>query len=193
MTEKPTCTEIKGFMAEALAADEPRPCPVLEAHLRDCPACRADYEESLAVLGSLRAERGPDPVVPDALWAGIEARLDHRPQETPRRPAAASDGHLGLALAQYAYVILLGIGLWVALVNGQPLFTEAALKCQCLPDNWLILEYGLFILFFALGGFVAILAAPILIHAEAGDGQSLPLWKRWLRQLTGTLRLMACC
>lgn len=192
MIEKPSCTDIKGFMAEALSADVPRPCAVLDAHLRDCPACRAEYDASLALLGRLREAAGSDPVVPDALWNDIERRLDDQPQELPRRLAAASESQLGLALAQYAYIVLLGMGIWVSLAMGQPFFTEVAMKCQWLPDNWLVLEYGLFILFFSLGGFVAILAAPILIHAETGADQGLTVWRRWCHALTGTLRLMAC-
>ncbi len=192
MTEKLSCVDARGFMADALSADIPRPCAVLEAHLRDCPACRAEYDASLEVLGRLREAAGPDPAVPDELWETLERRLADQPQEAPRRMAAASDSQLGLALAQYAYIVLLGMGIWVALVMGQPLFTELAMKCRWLSDHWLILEYGLFILFFSLGGFVAILAAPILIHVETCATQDLPLWKRWYHAMAGTLRLMAC-
>jgi len=192
MTENLSCVDARGFMVDALSADIPRPCAALEAHLQECPACRAEYDGSLELLGRLRATAGPDPAVPDELWETLERRLSDQPQEVPRRMAATSDSQLGLALAQYAYIVLLGMGIWVSLVMGQPLFTEAAMKCRWLSDNWLILEYGLFILFFSLGGFVAILAAPILIHVETCSTQDLPLWKRWYHAMAGTLRLMAC-
>lgn len=192
MTEKLSCADARGFMADTLSVDVPRPCAVLEAHLRDCPNCRAEYDASLELLGRLRETAGPDPAVPDELWETLERRLADQPQEPPRRMVAASDSQLGLALAQYAYIVLVGMGIWVSLVMGQPLFTEVALKYRWLSDNWLILEYGLFILFFSLGGFVAILAAPILIHVETCPTQDLSLWKRWYHAMAGTLRLMAC-
>jgi predicted anti-sigma-YlaC factor YlaD len=80
-----------------------------ELHLRQCPSCRAEYEQVRLGMGIL--EHLPPVQAPEAIWASIEAALENRLRSRPavfQRPSAkrwrwAFSATIVLPLAGAAY------------------------------------------------------------------------------------------
>lgn len=190
MNGKIPCDEARWLMSEALSEFPPKPNDALLGHLAQCGECRDAYQELSSTLGDLK-EASFETKKPTArLWETIEARLAETPQEQPRFiPVLSSRDVL---MAQYSYLVLLGSILFYALVHGQPLFLEVMSFYGISVSNWVLVEYGLLVLFLGLGGFTAMLAVPILVHAEFGKSQGKSLLSRLISMFSGNIRLIAC-
>lgn len=132
---------LAGYALEALSGDEARE---VERHLPTCAECRrtlADYRHVTQELGHLVPPR----VAPSHLEADLRARLaaarvSTRPARLTRLP-----GWQPLALAA-AFVMVLGLGLWVALsgtlsqrtsdrLAESILSSEDAVRVAMVPDD----------------------------------------------------------
>jgi anti-sigma factor RsiW len=173
-------------MTEAFAQYPPAPPAELAEHLAHCPHCREEFAQLEQTLQQVQAVREPDSALPDDLWAKLDSRLDTVVQEP--LPSAEPWPLKTRLMAEYAYLTLLGICLWGMLTNLQPYFLQALEQAGIPVSEAFLAEYGVFLLFFAFGGLIAMIATPIL----AGNASAKAPIRRWLAFTQGSLRLLAC-
>ncbi|NLI76842.1 MAG: zf-HC2 domain-containing protein [Candidatus Riflebacteria bacterium] len=157
-------------------------------------------QEGGALPGSPAASTS-DRVLLARLWTAVERRVRQTPQEVPPRrasPAAAGEPaepvplSLGWRLVNYSYLLVLAICLYAGLASWQPHFLEVAGLVGLPVDSWLVAEYGIFLLFYAVGGFTALLAAPLLIKGK-DDPHPFVAWVgRQFGLLAGRMGVLAC-
>jgi anti-sigma factor RsiW len=81
MTHEEASELIASFALDAVEPDE---SGQIEAHLADCPRCRAELDAHREVAAALGNSVEP---LPEGLWSGISSRLPERPdEETPPMP-----------------------------------------------------------------------------------------------------------
>ncbi|MBF0501869.1 MAG: hypothetical protein HQM09_17155 [Candidatus Riflebacteria bacterium] len=186
-----SCDHAKWLMSEVFSTGISGDNDSLMRHLDACAACKREYEEISSSLTTIRSIRKIDPVPSPLFEEALEKRIVDVQQESPVL-LQIDLSTKQLLIAQYTYVTLLGIGLWISLAYGQPLFLQLTSWSGFSSPEWFSSEYGLFIFFFTFGGFSAILAVPILVHACRGEiSQNAWLFKIF-RFVHGNLRMMAC-
>jgi anti-sigma factor RsiW len=202
------CLQIQNALVEQVshpAREAPALMPEVTEHLQTCPACRAEFAELSAMLATIDTV-SVDSVQPaPELWTALECRLDTTTQcRTPRPETTPALPNRWTLFAQYAYVTTLGVFWWACLTYAEPYLAE-------LLSGWGISIAGLpfapefapFLVFLAAGGFLAVLAAPLLLESEeeaGADGASAGVsgaagrsWFGALRRLfTGRAGLLGC-
>ncbi len=161
----------------------------------------ADRGEGATRASGAGAPPAGDRVILARLWTAVERRVRQTPQEVPPRraspvapgePAEAVPLSLGWRLVNYSYLLVLAICLYAGLASCQPHFLEAAALLGLPVDSWLVADYGIFLLFYAVGGFSALLAAPLLIKGK-DDPHPFVAWVgRQFGLLTGRMGVLAC-
>jgi len=174
--------------------------PVLQRHFEECSNCRGEYERLAQILGFL-AEIPRENIQPsEEAWEALEKRVAATKQAVPEDRLWKDfrfDFHWipklsprGILIVQYVYIVCLGIGVWLSLAFGQPLFLGFTQEYGFQSPGWLIEEFGIFLLFLLLGSFTAVIAAPILIPQGFSKGGGNVFFKK-LFGLFCDLRLFA--
>ncbi len=205
------CDHARSLMSEAFSSELLISNHDLRTHLESCPSCKKEFEEILEALEGMEKIQIQNPVPSAGLWEKLEKQIIITEQEKPATSwFDLSSKHL--FISQYSYITTLGVGLWLSLLYGQPIFHEVIQGFGLPSPEWLFSEYTLFVIFFSLGGFSAIIAAPILVHSGNGKGNNMNpgAWGNFLgrlrrgempegswmfrfyRLLYGNLRLFAC-
>ena len=119
-----TCEKIQNLMVESLYGelDDAR-ARELDAHLADCTACAALYEEMRATVATMHERRRPDPG--DEYWNGYYARLEDRMAREGSvvdgaRVAARRRSHVSWGYRVAAAVAVLAAGVWIGRSTMEP-------------------------------------------------------------------------
>jgi hypothetical protein len=190
MNKKEKCLKIQSQMADYFGNQPERLPDDLAEHLKICSDCKVEFDALSATLDQVKAIEFAPEEVPAHLLDSIENQLDSTEQVGVFDPNFVwSRNRLML---QYAYVAGLAVTIWISLLIGQPMFITW-LKAQGLMINHhLFVDYGLFIMFFGIGGFAALLSTPLLL--KNNKKLETPTKKNGFikRFLSGNLRLFAC-
>jgi hypothetical protein len=120
------CETMRKRLSDLLdGAASPKDKARLEAHLRDCPTCRA-YRADLA---RLQEQAGPAPERTPDYWAGFEKRLGSKLDSVEAgHPSANSPvfPRRKLAWAAVGFLVLAAAGTYLALIHRGPDAVETA-------------------------------------------------------------------
>jgi|GEM_PF-5538905 len=174
MNDKSPCNEFEILMQEAFADPQVEPPQKLIEHFAICPACKLEWNELRAVLAAVRKAEQPLMQPTPELWNNIEALLPPSKEETRIVPVM-EEASLLIWMARHLYIAALGFGLWLSLILGQPFFLKAMEELGLVFTASVMLQYGIFVAFFAFGALIALLAAPILVEQEAEGAKMVPL------------------
>lgn len=186
------CLKCHELIMENLSQETTKESSELLAHLEACPDCRSEFRQLKELSFVVEAEGKAEPTVPPEVWKTIEDAIEEHPQIQLSPVSTEGFSERTTLMAQYTYLVVLGMTLWSLLVFGQPLFISFLQSIGVSVDHWLFQEYAFMIFFLSIGGFVAILSAPILIEGRASPGTELGPFQRLLRSFSGKLRLLAC-
>jgi hypothetical protein len=190
------CRQIENALVEQVshpAGEAPPLPPEVSAHLEACPTCRAEFAELAALLAAMPRLPIEAAHPAPALWAALEHQLDTTPQwRRPLPEAAPALPNRWTLFAQYAYVTMLGVFWWACLTYAEPYLAELlaawGISVAGLP---FAPEFTPFLVFLVAGGFLAVLAAPLLLESEGeagADGGAVGVPGATGRSFLGTLR-----
>lgn len=121
----------------ALDALEPDERAVIDAHLGDCPACRAELDGYQATIGQMTVPEEP----PDQVWEGISRQIRAAPAPVVSLEERRPDRSRFLLAAAAAVVMVVGLGALAIGFGGREGSTsvsEAADQAAQDPDSTLV-------------------------------------------------------
>jgi hypothetical protein len=190
MNKKEKCLIIQSQMADYFGNQPERLPDDLAEHLKTCSDCKIEFDALSATLDQVKSIELTEEVVPDHLLSSIENQLDSTEQIRVFDPNFVWARNK--LMLQYAYLAGLAVTIWVSLLIGQPMFINWLTAQGLMINHQIFLDYGLFITFFGIGGFAALLSTPLLL----GNNKKLdpPAKKNgfFKRFFSGNLRLFAC-
>ena len=189
MNKKPECVELQSRLVEYFS-DPPEQVPEeIECHLKNCEACRIEFEQTRHALELLKEDASAVAAVPEHLFAQIEERIEQCPQAF--RPASKSTWQRNILILQYSYLATMAVIIWFSLMLGQPILNDWLIANELLVSLPLLAEYGIFILFFAVGGIFAAVSSPLIIRNNRPFTVNSTR-AGFLRRLFTGLRMFAC-
>jgi len=191
MKKSPECVELQSCMLEYFSNPDDLLLKEIDKHLLKCAICKKEFEELKHTLTELEKSAADcSENVPDGLLASIEDRLDsveqvHRSEQSEIRVRSA-------LMLQYSYLTLMSVIIWLTLLFAQPFLSEWLSHRSLLTAVPLIDEYGLFMVFFVIGGLFALLSSPILIRTALKQGSAEKSEKFFTRFFSTGIRFFAC-
>ncbi len=189
MNKKPECVELQSRLVEYFS-DPPGQIPEeIESHLKQCATCRIEFEQTCHALELLKENAAEPEPVPEHLYAQLEAKIERCPQAY--RPASQSTWQRNVLILQYSYLATMAVIIWFSLMLGQPLLNDWLVANDLLVSLPILAEYGIFILFFAVGGVFAAVSSPLIIRNNRPFSVNSTK-AGFLRRLFAGLRMFAC-
>lgn len=180
MNNQKKCSKIESQLIEYFS-NVPDEIPFeIKSHIETCETCKIEFQGMQQALTILNDNNMHAIDVPDHLLISIESQLEE--VEQARVHESIFSGTRNILMMEYTYISLLAITVWVALLLGQPLVVSWLQTYGLSSSEPILNDYGLFILFFIVGGFIALISSPLLIKMECDtqtDSRSQSLFKRF--------------
>lgn len=191
MKKNPECVELQSRMLEYFSNPDDSVRIEIELHSQNCEVCQKEFNELKLTLAELHNSASSDmTVVPEHLLSSIESNLDSTGQL--QKPEQMVSRIRNTLMLQYSYLMFMSVVIWLTLLYAQPFMNDWLKNQSLLTAVPLIDEYGLFILFFAVGGLFAMLSSPLIIRTALKKGPDDNVEKFSFRSFTSGIRFFAC-
>lgn len=190
MSSKKKCSVIESQLLEYFSNPSDEIPAEIQQHLASCKLCNSEFENMSKAMTIIKEASIESIEVPDYLLNNIETMLDNTEQAMVHNPV--SSGTRNRLMIEYTYISILAISVWLTLALGQPMAIAWLSTNGFELSEPILREYGLFILFFLIGGFTALISSPLLIRQEKNKLSESERPTAFKRFFSSYLNLFVC-
>lgn len=190
MNKKTECVELQSRMLEFFANPQADVPEGIETHLETCPECKLEFTQMTQALELIKDSADLYEDVPEALLESVEAKLESTEQLKPA--LKKSNKSRNILILQYSYLSSMAVIIWLSILLIQPMFISWLAENGLTSASPILVEYGLFLAFFATGGLFALISSPLIIKTARKHSRIEKKYGFFRRLFSSGLRIFAC-